>query len=406
MGRKIAIRGLALAAIVAVVITPIATYGQGWGGTRNQSNTEALVALSTAFTFQGSLADGGSPATGSYDFNFVLYDALAGGVQVGPAQPVADTAVSAGLFTVLLDFGDVFHGSQYFLEIQVRAGDSAGAYTTLTPRQAISAVPNASYALRAGSAGGLQGIEVASALPLAGDVLRYNGSEWAPSALGGGGFSVPFSASAANAGALITLTNTGNTASATALIGKTESTAGGAYGLVGEVTSTSPGASSAGVRGINNGTAGSGIGVYGSQDGSGWGVYGQTPDGRGVYGNSGTGTGVYGISSTGTGGRFSSVSGVALEVDGKIQVGGSAPAAFEWTVTGASIDCAGDFCTNIDNPATNGFPDAILIVTHRYAGYNPHPVGVNYVGGKWRIYNEDTAAMPVGTKFNVLVIHP
>ena len=146
MGRKIAIRGLALAAIVAVVITPIATYGQGWGGTRNQSNTEALVALSTAFTFQGSLADGGSPATGSYDFNFVLYDALAGGVQVGPAQPVADTAVSAGLFTVLLDFGDVFHGSQYFLEIQVRAGDSAGAYTALTPRQAISAVPNASYA--------------------------------------------------------------------------------------------------------------------------------------------------------------------------------------------------------------------------------------------------------------------
>lgn len=31
--------------------------------------------LSTAFTFQGELASAGSPATGTYDFKFLLFDA-------------------------------------------------------------------------------------------------------------------------------------------------------------------------------------------------------------------------------------------------------------------------------------------------------------------------------------------
>ncbi|HXY70974.1 MAG TPA: hypothetical protein VEM41_00390 [Actinomycetota bacterium] len=75
--------------------------------------------------------------------------------------------------------------------------------------------------------------------------------------------------------------------------GQTGSTAADAPGVEGEVTSTSPGSYSAGVRGINDGTAGYGIGVYGSQAGDGWGVYGTTPSGYGVYGYSGNGTGVY-----------------------------------------------------------------------------------------------------------------
>jgi hypothetical protein len=48
------------------------------------------------------------------------------------------------------------------------------------------------------------------------------------------------------------------------------------------------------VRGQNDGTAGLGIGVYGSQAGSGWGVYGTTPSGIGVNGLSGSGIGVQG----------------------------------------------------------------------------------------------------------------
>jgi hypothetical protein len=46
------------------------------------------------------------------------------------------------------------------------------------------------------------------------------------------------------------------------------------------------------------------------------------------------------------------------------------------------------------------------MVTQLWTGvYNPHPVGVFYTGGKWTIFNEDLAAMPVGAKFNVLVIN-
>ena len=95
------------------------------------------------------------------------------------------------------------------------------------------------------------------------------------------------------------------------VLGETNSTESYAVGVQGVVTSTSPGGYSAGVRGINNGTSGSGIGVYGSHAGSGYGVYGQAPSGyavigattsgTGVYGQTSTGTGVYGISSSGKG---------------------------------------------------------------------------------------------------------
>jgi len=68
--------------------------------------------------------------------------------------------------------------------------------------------------------------------------------------------------------------------------------------LVATVTPTAPGALSAAVRGINNGTGTNGIGVYGSQNGSATGVYGVSPHGYGVYGTSSNGDGVYGISSS------------------------------------------------------------------------------------------------------------
>ena len=59
--------------------------------------------------------------------------------------------------------------------------------------------------------------------------------------------------------------------------------------MLGQVTSTAPGGFSAAVRGMNAGTGGLGIGVYGSQAGSGWGVYGTSPSGIGVYGSSSSG---------------------------------------------------------------------------------------------------------------------
>lgn len=56
----------------------------------------------------------------------------------------------------------------------------------------------------------------------------------------------------------------------------------------------------------------------------------------------------------------------------------------------------------------NGDPAARLLVTQRWdAGapvYNPHPIGVYYAAGIWKVFNEDMASMPVGAKFNVAVI--
>jgi hypothetical protein len=80
--------------------------------------------------------------------------------------------------------------------------------------------------------------------------------------------------------------------------GMTNSIAGGANGVLGEVTLTAPGGFSAGVRGINRGTGGNGIGVYGSQVGAGWGVYG-TAGGAGIGVRGASGPGGFGVFSFG-----------------------------------------------------------------------------------------------------------
>ncbi len=90
------------------------------------------------------------------------------------------------------------------------------------------------------------------------------------------------------------------------VLGETSSTTSQAVGIQGVVTPTNPGASSAGVRGINNGTGPLGIGVYGSHAGGGYGVYGFAPSGNGVVGSSTSGYGLYGSSSSGYGAFASS----------------------------------------------------------------------------------------------------
>lgn len=391
-----------LALLALVIIIPVAAYGRGSGGPRNERQVDALVALSSGFTFQGRLTDGGAPANGVYDLNFYLYDAPAGGSQVGPVQTLGDVSVLAGLFTVTLDFGNVFHGGQYFLEIQVRPGASAGAYTILTPRETISAVPNASFALEAGSANAIQGVNVSITAPATGDVLKFDGTKWAPAASSGGSFALPFAASQSFAGGLLKITNTGTGATASAIVAESASTAFGATALSGRITSTSPGANSAGVRGINEGTGGLGIGVWGSQEGSGYGVYGVAPGGRGVYGESNSGSGVYGSSATGSGGYFTSSSGTALEVSGPIKVSGAAPAAFEWVVTAATMSGADSV---INNPTTNGNSTAIVFITQVFGVANNHVVGVYYDGANWRIHNADGVAVTLGSRYHVLVIN-
>lgn len=122
----------------------------GLGNTANASRTAApgaigpLAATTRAFTYQGRLTNGGVPANGIYDFTFILYDASVGGSQSGPVVTRNDVTVTNGLFSVTLDFGDIFNGTQYYLDISVRPGASTGSYTTLTPRQPMTATPYAS----------------------------------------------------------------------------------------------------------------------------------------------------------------------------------------------------------------------------------------------------------------------
>ena len=59
--------------------------------------------------------------------------------------------------------------------------------------------------------------------------------------------------------------------------------------------------------------------------------------------------------------------------------------------------------TLIDDPLTNGKPNAKILVTPRDTT-NSHPIGVWYNGTKWGIFNQDAANMPTGTSFNVFVI--
>ncbi len=151
MKRKTSLPILGLALILGtLLIVPFGAVGaqgpepQGGAGTLAALGTPALSAVEGAFTYQGRLNDGGDLANGTYDFEFKLYSAASGGSQVGSTVTKDDVTVTDGLFTVELDFGSgVFTGDARWLEIGVRPGSSTGAYTTLTPRQALTPAPYA-----------------------------------------------------------------------------------------------------------------------------------------------------------------------------------------------------------------------------------------------------------------------
>jgi hypothetical protein len=104
--------------------------------------------VSTSFTYQGQLKDGGEPVNDTCNLQFRLYDQATGGAQVGSLIN-ATVPISDGLFTVSLDFGSaVFAGDARWLEIAVQCPGDAG-FATLSPRQALTAAPYAIYALTA-----------------------------------------------------------------------------------------------------------------------------------------------------------------------------------------------------------------------------------------------------------------
>jgi hypothetical protein len=115
----------------------------GASGSAAPAQIGPQAATGSGFTYQGRLTDGGNPANGVYDLQFILYDAAIGGAQVGPTITSDDVTVASGLFTVNLDFGSVYNSTSLFLDIAVRPGANTGTYTQLAPRQPLTPTPYA-----------------------------------------------------------------------------------------------------------------------------------------------------------------------------------------------------------------------------------------------------------------------
>lgn len=112
-----------------------------------------LQAQSASFNYQGRLLSGAQPANGSYDLSFRLLDNPTNDNQVAAALTNAPVFVTNGLFSVTLDFGvGAFDGSARWLEIGVRTNGGTEPYTTLSPRQQVTFVPQSLFALASVSA--------------------------------------------------------------------------------------------------------------------------------------------------------------------------------------------------------------------------------------------------------------
>lgn len=128
------------------------------------SAVNSARAQSTAFMYQGQLQNNGSLAAGSYDLKFTLYATnTTGAVVAGPVTNLA-TAVAGGLFTVTINFGAVFTGTNYWLDIAVRTNGGTG-FSELTPRQPLTPVPYAIFANTASNVSGtISGSQVSGAI--------------------------------------------------------------------------------------------------------------------------------------------------------------------------------------------------------------------------------------------------
>jgi len=95
--------------------------------------------VASTINYQGQLTDQdtGNPLSGEYDMQFLFYNALTGGSQVGTTVTRNNVAVTNGLFNVKLDVNQAdFNGQGLWLEVMVEG-------ETLGPRQEILPVPYA-----------------------------------------------------------------------------------------------------------------------------------------------------------------------------------------------------------------------------------------------------------------------
>ena len=133
------LKQLSYLGLVLVIFAPAATAGLS----EDQSN---------AFTYQGELWDDGNRASGQFDLRFSLFDGPTGDTTLAAALVFPDQSVAGGVFSVLLNFGEVIrNGGEQWLEIGLRRSGEQD-FLILSPRQRLRAVPRARVAAVAGPA--------------------------------------------------------------------------------------------------------------------------------------------------------------------------------------------------------------------------------------------------------------
>ncbi len=136
---------LSIGLMILVAFLSVGAAGAQEGG---PSLTGPEAALDTAFAYQGQLRRNNSPVTATCDMAFRLYNDASVGASLGSVTTTA-VPVLNGLFTVSLDFGaSAFDGGARWLETAVKCGNDAD-FTTLAPRQRLTAAPQALFALLA-----------------------------------------------------------------------------------------------------------------------------------------------------------------------------------------------------------------------------------------------------------------
>jgi hypothetical protein len=108
------------------------------------------------------------------------------------------------------------------------------------------------------------------------------------------------------------------------------------------------------------------------------------------------------------------LNGAAMPLNATFFVYNSVPLSSAFTHQATNLIIGGGnisgHITYINNPATNGRPEAKLFVTPKLAMVRPspnnHPIGVWYSTARqqWAIYNQDQQAMPESALFNVFVL--
>ncbi len=324
-----------------------------------------------AFTYQGQLNRDGAPVHGNCNLRFALFDAAAGGNQVGPTLTRNGVTISNGLFTIPdLNFGNQYFSQARWLQIQVQCPGDDG-YSTLSPRQALTPPPYAFHwggtwtgpgtglelygggigIIAEGSEWGVfgqsesnDGIAVygyanasegmgvyGSNMASSGDAYGVYGQSYSSEGYGVYG-QAPFygvqGRATANSGVTQGVSGLSVSTSGRGVYGFASATTGHAYGVEGRTNSsegigvygqaTNHTGSSVGVFGTANANAGSGVlGWASSPTGANYGVYGETSStaGYGIYGRAASSTANYGVYSFGNTGATGTKSAVVETQD-------------------------------------------------------------------------------------------